>query len=278
MLQCGQPGRIVRAADQLAGDPVAPGQQLLQPPRIPLDFREGGFGLPLPVRRLLGHQQRQRIRQQMGLRGQIGRCKPIFALGRSASRPRDQLRQIAVPDARLRQQHQVQAVGHPDLGSVDQAEFARRGQFAACFAQRQVRAHRSGEGALVGDRQSGVTEHKRAFDQLFRMRGAAQEAEVGNAMQFGVGRLHRGQGRAQRVLNKYTVSGQPDRTERGTLRSEVRGPRGLPSPLGRGTGGRVLRYFFYLTYEGRRFSQDPGPIDDRRRHAACLGSVRMPAA
>ena len=116
-------------------------------------------------------------------------------------------------------------------------------QLQTAFLRREMRAHAAGERTLVGQRERSIAERVGALDELLRMRGAAQEAEVGNAMQFGVGRLHRGQGRAQRVLNKYTVSGQPDRTERGTLRSEVRGPRGLPSPLGRWTGGRVLRYF-----------------------------------
>ena len=49
-----------------------------------------------------------------------------------------------------------------------------------------MRAHDAGERAFVGDRQRRIAERLRALDQLFGMRGAAQEREVRDAVQFGV--------------------------------------------------------------------------------------------
>jgi len=49
-----------------------------------------------------------------------------------------------------------------------------------------VRAHDAGDGALVGDRQRRIAEFARLLDQFLGVRGAAQEAEVGEAVQFGV--------------------------------------------------------------------------------------------
>ena len=51
---------------------------------------------------------------------------------------------------------------------------------------RRVRAHHARERALVGDRERGVAQLPRLHDQLLRMRGAAQEAEVAQAVELGV--------------------------------------------------------------------------------------------
>ena len=47
---------------------------------------------------------------------------------------------------------------------------------------------RSRERAFIGEGEGGVIERMRTRHQLLRMRRATQEAEVGNAMEFGVGR------------------------------------------------------------------------------------------
>ncbi len=64
-----------------------------------------------------------------------------------------------------------------------------------------VRTHDPGERALVGDCQRGVAQLRRTFDQLLGVRGAAQEAEVGEAVQLGVGGGHGG----GQWLYKYTA-------------------------------------------------------------------------
>ncbi len=57
------------------------------------------------------------------------------------------------------------------------------------LARRAVRAHGARDGALVGDGERRVAEFGRTFDEFLRVRGAAQEAEVGEAVQLGVAHL-----------------------------------------------------------------------------------------
>ncbi len=54
-----------------------------------------------------------------------------------------------------------------------------------------MRADDAGDGAFVGDRERGVAELRSPFDQFLRVRSAAQEAEVRQAMQFRVSHLRR---------------------------------------------------------------------------------------
>src|SRR6187401_2269703 len=49
-----------------------------------------------------------------------------------------------------------------------------------------MRAHHAGQRTLIGDGESGVPEFRRLRDQLFRVRGAPQEAEFAEAMQLRV--------------------------------------------------------------------------------------------
>lgn len=55
----------------------------------------------------------------------------------------------------------------------------------------QMRTHDTGERALVGERQRGVTQCLRAGDQFLGVRGPAQETEVAAAEKFGVGEERR---------------------------------------------------------------------------------------
>src|SRR5690606_39794781 len=52
--------------------------------------------------------------------------------------------------------------------------------------------HHAGERAFVGDRERGIAQRPRPVDELLGMGGAAQEREVRDAMQLGVGGDHRG--------------------------------------------------------------------------------------
>ena len=53
-----------------------------------------------------------------------------------------------------------------------------------------VCAYHAGDRAFVGNGDCGVTKSGRLLDQFFGVRGAAQEAEVGEAMECGAGRQH----------------------------------------------------------------------------------------
>ena len=49
-----------------------------------------------------------------------------------------------------------------------------------------MRSHHARHRAFVGDGQGAVTERMRPLHQFLRLRGTALEAEVGEAVQFGV--------------------------------------------------------------------------------------------
>ena len=53
-----------------------------------------------------------------------------------------------------------------------------------------MRTHHTGDGALVGNRERAVAERVRPLDELFGVRCAAQEREIGEAVQLGVSRKH----------------------------------------------------------------------------------------
>src|SRR5262245_17301528 len=109
---------------------------------------------------------------------EVGDAEAIGSLRCVATALGDQRRQIAVTGAVLRQQDELWPVGEPYLRADEKIEPGP--------LRRDMRAHRSGKRAFVGDRERGIAQFVRALDQLFGMRGAAQEAEVGKAMQLGV--------------------------------------------------------------------------------------------
>ena len=102
---------------------------------------------------------------------------------------RDELAEIAVAGTRGGQQDECRAVCERDLGAVDQLEVARCRVAFDRLAQRQVGARGTGERAFVGDGERRVAERDRPLDQFLGVRGAAQEREVADAVQFGVGGL-----------------------------------------------------------------------------------------
>jgi len=102
----------------------------------------------------------------------------IAALLRAPPREADDGAKIAVARAVLRQQHQ--------LHTAHQQQFRADEQLESGLLRGHVRPHDAGEGTLVGDGERRIAERLRARHQLFRMRGAAQEAEIGDAVQFGI--------------------------------------------------------------------------------------------
>ncbi len=104
----------------------------------------------------------------------------IAALLRRATAARDQPAQRAVARPRAREQHETQAAFEPELAAHDEMETR--------LARGGPRAHDAGDGALVRQRERVVAQIVRTLHQLLRVRGAAQEGEVAEAVQLGVGR------------------------------------------------------------------------------------------
>ena len=101
----------------------------------------------------------------------------------------DQRAQIAVAFAIGGQQHELEAVIEPDFASDYEFERSIRRKLFDRF----MGAHDAGDRAFVGDGQRAVSQLVRFFDQLVRMGGAAQKAEVGKAVQLRISgefRLH----------------------------------------------------------------------------------------
>jgi hypothetical protein len=81
--------------------------------------------------------------------------------------------------SRLCEQHATQSVLEAEFGTDD--EFQCR--VVACG---DVGPHHAGNRAFIGNRQRRVTELRGTLDQLFRLRGSAQETEIRKTVQFRV--------------------------------------------------------------------------------------------
>lgn len=66
-------------------------------------------------------------------------------------------------------------------------EFRPDDELEAQSARREMRAHDTGERAFVRERERRIAECVRPLNQLLRMRGPAQEREVREAVELGVG-------------------------------------------------------------------------------------------
>ena len=203
---------IPRAQQHRQCDRRAVAEQGLEPLRMGQHLIEG--------LRDIGHQQRQATGQTgdqavaRAVMRAVGRgldVRPVRVIATFAGalpRPRDPLRQLPVAGTCLRQQHQAHRrhrrathVGvagthgrqHPHLGPDDQVQPTALG--------RLMRMHHPRQRTLIGDRQGAVPQLHRARDQLLRMRGTAQEAEIAAALEFGVG----GHGRCIQRLYFHTV-------------------------------------------------------------------------
>src|SRR6185503_6330853 len=110
--------------------------------------------------------------------GDIVARDAVVALDRAPSGAGDECGEIAVAVAVDGVQHELQAVVESELAADDERQPG--------VLRREMRAHRARERAFVGDRERGVALRLRAFHQLLRMRGAAQERERRQAMQLGI--------------------------------------------------------------------------------------------
>ena len=91
----------------------------------------------------------------------------------------DERGQIAVARAIGGEQYQAKPIVELEFTTDDERQLA--------FLRLDMRAHCTGERALVGDCQCGVVKLVRSRNELLRMRSSAQESEIGEAMQLGVG-------------------------------------------------------------------------------------------
>jgi len=98
------------------------------------------------------------------------------------SRQGNQRRQIAVAFPVLGQKHQFQAVDH--------RHFTADQQFQTKLLGRQMRPYDTGQRALIGQGQGGIPLRQGLLNQFVRVRRAAQETEIGEAMQLSVVRQH----------------------------------------------------------------------------------------
>ena len=192
-----QAGGVAPVQARGVGDPGAPGEALRQPARL---AAQGDGRVERGVRRreAVGRdQQRQAAGQGFGggalalalalADGVEHRAREVVAaLFGAAPGLGDQAREPAVAGAVGGEQHEAGAVGEAQLAADDQARAAGLGQ----GLQRAPGAHHAGEGALVGERDRAVAEGRRLRDELLGVRGAALEAEVAQAVEFGVGRKH----------------------------------------------------------------------------------------
>ncbi len=92
---------------------------------------------------------------------------------------RQQAAQPAIGGAVGREAEQARRVRQIEAAADDEAEVELLGG--------GMGAHHAGERVAVGDGDGAVAELARAQHQLGRMRGAAQEGEIGGDLQLGIG-------------------------------------------------------------------------------------------
>jgi hypothetical protein len=107
----------------------------------------------------------------------------VFAFLRRHPRRGDELAQVAPAVGVVRQRDEPETV-EAEFAAQDQFERVARGQIQ--FLESPIRTHHAGHRAFIGDRERAVAELMSPSDQLARMRGPALEAEIREAVQFGV--------------------------------------------------------------------------------------------
>ncbi|KOT25677.1 hypothetical protein DM52_4833 [Burkholderia mallei] len=194
------PAPLARRPDLLAMRAVERALQLHEPePRALAEQRVEPGELRVEhvgARRICRHENREAVghaaqmRERPRRRGEHARREPVGAFGRVHSPPGDQLGQVPVALAVLREQHEAERAGarivarrgvvrrHAEVRADDERQPHR--------LRRDVHARRAGERAFVGDRDAAIALLRRALDKLFRRRRAVQEREVRPAEQLRV--------------------------------------------------------------------------------------------
>ena len=138
------------------------------------------------------HDQRELRVGRQSSRNRVHFSPVIAGLTRNPWMP-DQFRHDKVNGSRLIRvrlvwQGRLFAVAGIGRGCVPHPELRAQQQLQPEFPGLRMRPHHPGHRTLVGDGQRCVAQRGRARHQFFRQRGAALEAETGEAMQLGIGR------------------------------------------------------------------------------------------
>lgn len=107
---------------------------------------------------------------------QVRPFEAVVALVGLLSCPGDQAAEAGISHAIRAQQQEFQAIGQGELAADDEVKGVLPG--------RAVGTHDPRHGAFIGQRQRAIAELSGARHQFLGMRGAFQEAEVGEAVQF----------------------------------------------------------------------------------------------
>ena len=166
--QGAQAGLVVPVAMQFHREVRAVPEHAAQPPAL--------LGIRLRGRAPQREQPGVGIRQH-GFH--VAAREQVAAFRRGAACVGDELAQLRVAGRVLDQQHAFEPAGED--------EFAADDQLHARGTRGLQPAHDPGQRAFVGDRQRFVAAAPCAFEQFLRTRGAAQEREVREAVQFRVG-------------------------------------------------------------------------------------------
>ena len=180
LLEGGEALAIASLAQQLDRDPQPPGEALGEPAQL------GGRGL---CRR---HPQDVALCEACCL--EVGARERVSSLVGRAPAAGDEAAQPSVAAPVDGERDQREAALEAELRADDELQ--------AAVLRRHVRAHDAGNRALVGDREGGIAECVRLLHQLVGMRGAAQEGEVGEAVQLGVRRQRRRSGNFPRRFRR----------------------------------------------------------------------------
>ena len=157
-------GAIVRPAQQFHCDPGATWETLGEPARFsfsPLGERAG----------VRGQKQRKTSRQSLI---EVSARQTVTTLLSTPPTRGDQLGEIAVSLTVGGKQHQFRAVLEPDLGADNERQ--------AAILRGNMRAHDARERAFIGNSERRVAKLDSSLYQFFRMRCAAQESEVREAV------------------------------------------------------------------------------------------------
>lgn len=180
---------IVGPEQQLDGDGGAVAEGLPQPARL----RQQGLGRLLAVR----DEKSQAVGQAAGVAfaGQwradkIVHRQAVTAFLAAAAAQGDEPAELGIAFAVHGQQYQAAAgrvaiCMERELGSDEQLQGRALLTLQLVLL---VRPHHAGDRTFVGDRDGRIAELRGPRHQFAGVRGAGQEAEVGAAMQFGIGR------------------------------------------------------------------------------------------
>ena len=174
ILQVSQALRVVRPAMQFDGQP--------QPLRKGVAQPTGLLAFSAVIRHFIRHPEGEEPRHR---RAEVFVQQQVFALLRSPARLGDQFAERLVALEVLYQQHDLGPLVNLHLTADDQRQLA--------LLRGLPGPDNAGQGALVGDGQLTVAMGLGAPEQLLGAGGAALEAEIRQAVQFGIVHAHANQ-------------------------------------------------------------------------------------